>query len=79
VTYTPATLIKAAIAVTLAITGAASAAAGGPDVSVLDLGQWLTVIGTGLVAGGAVFHNPAKQSVNDKAITSVQDVVTKNR
>jgi len=77
--YTPNTIIKAVVAVVVAAIGAAAAGANGLDLEALDLGQWLTVIGTGLVAGGAVFHKPNKTSetANDKAAASVGDVVAK--
>ena len=56
--YSFSTIVKAAFAAIVALLGAASAAANGPDLSHLDLGQWLTAIGTAIVAGGALLHRP---------------------
>lgn len=59
-TYTPATISKALAAFGVATIGAATTAAHGIDLSTLDIGQWLTAIGAGLTAGGAVFATPNK-------------------
>ncbi|AXH46754.1 holin [Mycobacterium phage Acolyte] len=79
--YTPATLMKAGIAALVALIGAATAGANGPDLSHLDFDQWLTAIGTAIVAGAALLHKPGKKdeaaTPNDKAAASVSDVVTK--
>lgn len=59
-TYTPATIAKAITGGAVAIIGAATVSAGGPDLSVLDFGQWLGALGTGLVAAAGVFATPNK-------------------
>ena len=81
--YTPATIAKAITGGAVAAIGAATAAAGGPDLSVLDAAQWIGVIGTGLVAGAGVFavpnksHEPEPVPVPtvDVGITAVQQTV----
>lgn len=50
--------VKAVLAAIVAIVGAAAAGANGTDVSHLDIGQWISVLGTGLVTAGALLHNP---------------------
>lgn len=80
--YTTATLIKAALAAIVALVGTASAAANGPDLSHVDFDQWLTALGTALVAGAALLHKPgnkddAAATPNGTAAATVTDVVTK--
>lgn len=58
--YAPATIAKALSAFGVSTIGAAIASAHGADLSGLDLGSWIGAIGTGLVAGGAVFATPNK-------------------
>lgn len=66
--YTPATITKALVGGFVAAMGAATAAAGGADLSALDVGQWVGVLGAGLVAFAGVFavpnkdHNPAPEA-----------------
>lgn len=76
-TYTPATIAKSLAAFATATIGAATAAAHGVDLSVLDAGQWLTAIGAGLTAGGAVFATPNKshQSSAEQVVTGLQAVI----
>ena len=65
--YTPATIAKALMGGFVAAMGAATAAAGGSDLTALDPGQWVGVLGAGLVAFAGVFavpnkdHNPAPE------------------
>lgn len=84
--YTPATIAKAITGGAVAAIGAATAAAGGPDLSVLDVGQWIGVFGTGLVAAAGVFavpnkdHKPAPEAappppLDDIAISAVEQVI----
>jgi hypothetical protein len=76
VRYPVSTVVRAVVAVLLGAGGAA-ATAGQGDLSGLDLGQWLTVIGTGLVSGGALLTHPRGRGANELAVASVQDVVAK--
>ena len=73
--YSIKTLVKAGIASLVAASGAATAAANGPDLSVLTADQWLLVLGAGLTAGVALLHPVnAKETTNEKAATSIGDV-----
>lgn len=76
--YSMGTIVRAVLAmITTTSTAAAAAAPNGVDVSGLDLGQWIAVIFLGLGAAGAVLHRPkGAETANDKAVASVQDVVT---
>lgn len=73
--YSTSTLVRAAIAGLLAAAGAAGAASG--DLGALDWVQVLSMIGTGVVSATALLRSPVKESVTDRAISSVQDVVVK--
>lgn len=76
--YSTSALIKAVFAAVVALIGAGSAAANGPDLSHLDLGQWLASIGTALVAGAALLHKPqtkAGSTPNAVAASTVTDVI----
>lgn len=75
--YDIGTLVRAAVAGVLGAAGAAATSAQGVDITSLDLGQWLTLVGTGLVSAGALLTPSKKPSANDKAVASVQDVVAK--
>ena len=77
--YSTSAIIKAVLAAVVALIGAASAAADGPDLSNLGLDQWVTALGTALVAGAALLHQPGKKgaTANDTAVATVTDVVTK--
>lgn len=73
--YSIKTLVKAGMASLVAASGAATAAANGPDLSVLTADQWLLVLGAGLTAGVALLHPVgAKPTTNEKAATSISDV-----
>lgn len=56
--YTISQVAKSVTAGAVATIGAAAAAAGGPDLSILDFGQWAIAIGAGLTAFGGVFGVP---------------------
>lgn len=73
-TYTPKTIAKAASAFATAAFGAAVASAHGVDLSTLDVGDWLGVVGTGLVSAGAVFATPNKahQSATEQINAGIQ-------
>lgn len=75
--YSVPTIIRAAVAGILGAAGAAATSGQGVDVTALDLGQWMTMIGTGLVSAGALLAPAKKPGPNDIAVASVQDVVTK--
>ncbi len=60
--YTAGQIAKSIAAFGVATVGAATAAAGGADLSVLDFGQWMIALGSGLTAGGAVFATPNQDS-----------------
>ncbi|OHU47590.1 hypothetical protein BKG82_24780 [Mycobacteroides chelonae] len=70
--YTPGTIAKALVALVVATVGAATAAAHGADLSVLDIGNWLAALGAGLVAFGGVFAVPNK---SEPAVDSPVDQV----
>jgi len=78
--YTPATIAKALFAGLAAFSAAATAAAGGLDLSSLTAGQWMTAVGAMLVAAGGTFGIPNKStepvvSTADQAITAIQNTV----
>lgn len=74
--YSLGELVKAAMAFIGAVSASAmSAAPNGVDVSGLDLGQWLTAIGLGLGASGALLHKP--KDANQNAVVSIENVATK--
>lgn len=75
--YDIGTLVRAAVAGVLGAAGAATTSGHGVDITSLDLGQWLSSLGTGLVTAGAFLTPSKKPTVNDKAVASVQDVVAK--
>ncbi|WP_142396022.1 hypothetical protein [Mycobacterium kansasii] len=75
--YSVPTIVRAAVAGILGAAGAAATSGQGVDVTALDLGQWMTMIGTGLVSAGALLAPAKKPGPNDIAVASVQDVVTK--
>ncbi|AXN50925.1 hypothetical protein MMRN_38300 [Mycobacterium marinum] len=75
--YDMGTLIRAAVAGVLGAAGAAATGGQGADLAALDLGQWLTLVGTGLMSAGALLTPAKKPTANDKAVASVQDVVAK--
>ncbi|QBP31035.1 holin [Mycobacterium phage Refuge] len=75
--YTAPVIAKSLIATVVAAIGAATVAAGGPDLSVLSLGEWLGVLGTALTAGGAVFGTPNRDTETpaDKITKGVEQVL----
>ncbi|SKY31807.1 Uncharacterised protein [Mycobacteroides abscessus subsp. massiliense] len=58
--YTSNTIFKALGAFGVAFAGAVATVAQGGDLAALDLGGWLTAIGSGVVAAAAVFSHPVK-------------------
>lgn len=79
--YTPAHVAKALVAFLVAVIGAASLKAGGPDLSVLTSGDWFGAVGAGLVAFGGVFGTPnetdkaPEQSPVDAVIDNIPRVI----
>lgn len=79
--YTPGTIAKALVALVVATIGAATAAAHGADLSVLDIGNWLAALGAGLIAFGGVFAvpnksgEPAADSPVDQVVNALPVVV----
>lgn len=78
--YTVPQIAKAVAAATTAALGAAVVAAGGPDLSVLSVGEILGALGAGLTAGGATFGTPNRstdpvESPADKVVNGVQAVI----
>lgn len=76
--YSLGTIAKALVAA--AVTGVSTAAglAGGADLSALDLGQLMAVVGAALTAASAVFVTPNKGSAQppaDAAINAIQETV----
>lgn len=80
-TYTVGTIAKALVAFGITATTTAAGLAGGPDLSVLDPGQWMAVLGAALTAAGGVFAVPNKKKPEpstvpvDTAITAIQETV----
>lgn len=74
--YTPALVAKALVAFVVAVIGAASLKAGGPDLTVLSAGDWFGAIGAGLVSFGAVFGTPNKST--SPPVESPVDAVINN-
>ena len=70
--YTANTILKAVGAFGIAFAGAVATVAQGGDLSTLDLGGWMTAIGSGVVAAGALFSHPVKAD----ATPAVADVTT---
>lgn len=70
--YTANTILKAVGAFGIAFAGAVATVAQGGDLSTLDLGGWMTAIGSGVVAAGALFSH----SVKADATPAVADVTT---
>lgn len=78
--YTVPTVAKALIAFAVTAVSTAAGLAGGADLSALELGQWMAVIGAGLTAGGGVFYTPNKSAEPEVApadlvVSSVQAVL----
>ncbi|MDZ7886553.1 MAG: hypothetical protein U5N53_28275 [Mycobacterium sp.] len=71
--YTISQIAKALSAGGVAAVGAAITAAGGPDLSSLDLGEWALVAGAGLTTFGATFGTPNAEA-EPTAHTAAADV-----
>lgn len=56
--YTIPQIAKSVTSGLVAFAGAAAAAAGGADLSVLDFGEWMFSLGAGLTAFGTTFGVP---------------------
>ncbi len=76
-TYSASMIAKSLAAFGVGTIGAATTAAGGPDLSVLDFGQWVAAIAAGLTGAGAVFATPNKphESAADVIVSSIPVVV----
>lgn len=76
-TYSIGTIAKALVAFGVATIGAATTAAGGPDLSHLDFGSWFAALAVGLTAAGGVFVTPNKphESAADQVINNIPVVV----
>ncbi|OHT67776.1 hypothetical protein [Mycobacteroides chelonae] len=72
--YTVGTVSKAALAGIVAFFGAIAAAAQGADLATLDIGSWLTALGTGVVATGGVLTTP-KKAGDDEEPSPVDQIV----
>lgn len=76
--YTPNTIFRAVTAFVVAFGGAAATAAQGGDLAAMDIGGWLTAIGSGLTAAGALFVRPSKGGDPVEAVTtSLSDALVK--
>lgn len=75
--YTPAQIAKSLVAFGIAAVGAATAAAGGADLSVLDPGQWMIALGAGLTAAGGVFATPnaSTSTATDQVVAGIPIVL----
>jgi len=75
--YTAATIAKSLVAFGIATVGAATAAAGGADLSALDPGQWMIALGAGLTAGGGVFATPnaSTNTATDQVVAGIPIVL----
>jgi hypothetical protein len=76
--YSLPTIAKALMAFGVTAASTAAALAGGPDLSGLEFGQWLSILGAGLTAGGGVFVTPNKDHTNpaERIVKDVQQVIT---
>ncbi|AMS01006.1 holin [Mycobacterium phage ArcherNM] len=75
--YTFPVVAKAVMAAVTAGLGAAAVAAGGPDLSVLSLGEILGCLGAALTAGGATFGTPNKDTTppSEKITQGIEQVI----
>ena len=75
--YTAGSIAKAIAAFTTAAIGAATVAAGGPDLTVLSFGEVIGSLGSGLVAFGATFRTPNEdtESVTERVVSGIPVVV----
>jgi hypothetical protein len=76
--YPLKTIFKAVATAVVAFIGTAIAAAGGPDLSHLQVDQWVDGLIPAVIAGLALLHKPdtTKDTPNTKAAATVTDVVT---
>ncbi|AHJ86377.1 holin [Mycobacterium phage 40AC] len=79
--YTFPVIAKAVMAAVTAGLGAAAVAAGGPDLSVLSVGEILGCLGAALTAGGATFGTPNRddKSPADKITEGIEQVLEAKR
>ncbi|QJD50213.1 holin [Mycobacterium phage Iwokeuplikedis] len=75
--YTFPVIAKAVMAAVTAGLGAAAVAAGGPDLSVLSVGEILGCLGAALTAGGATFGTPNRdnEAPADKITKGIEQVI----
>lgn len=75
--YSAGQIAKSFAAFGVAAIGAATAAAGGADLSILDPGQWMIALGAGLTSAGAVFATPNKdsKSATDQVVAGIPVVI----
>ncbi|ATN87009.1 holin [Mycobacterium phage Anselm] len=75
--YSFPVIAKAVMAAVTAGLGAAAVAAGGPDLSVLSLGEILGCLGAALTAGGATFGTPNRDNTPpaDKITKGIEEVI----
>lgn len=75
--YSAGMIAKSLVAFAVGTIGAATAAAGGPDLAGLDFGQWLGALAAGLAGAGGVFAVPNKphESAADIVISNIPVVV----
>ncbi|ASR86465.1 holin [Mycobacterium phage Changeling] len=75
--YTFPVVAKAVMAAVTAGLGAAAVAAGGPDLSVLSLGEILGALGAALTAGGATFGTPNRDNTPpaEKITKGIEEVL----
>lgn len=75
--YTAGQIAKSFAAFGVAVIGAATAAAGGADLSVLDPGQWMIAVGAGLTSAGAVFATPnaEQDTATDRVVAGIPVVL----
>ena len=75
--YTVGSVAKAIAAFATAALGAATVAAGGPDLTVLSFGEIVGSLGAGLVAFGATFRirNEDTESVTERVVAGIPVVL----
>ncbi|ADB93706.1 hypothetical protein REDROCK_13 [Mycobacterium phage RedRock] len=75
--YTFPVIAKAVMAAVMAGLGAAAVAAGGPDLSVLSMGEILGCLGAALTAGGATFGTPNRDNTPpaEKITKGIEEVI----
>ena len=75
--YSAGQLMKSIVAFATGLVGAATVAAGGPDLSVLGFGEWLAAAAAGLTSAGFVFATPNKdaKSAAEQVLAGIPMVV----